>query len=248
MIFFCFEVIILLYIDIIMAVKNYKTKVTSKQEIAHSTYSVILETATKDIFEFETGQFATLLVAPQTRRSYSIASLPGKSYLELIADTVVGGPGSQFFENIKENDEVEFLFPLGNFKYKEDSKPAYFFATGTGVVPFMGMIKQALEVNNTKRKIYLYVGFRKEESIFAQSIFKELAEKYDNFDYCLTLSQPSDNWEGKAGRITKYYEKEIVDTNMDAYICGSHSMIEDVKDRLLAKGVQKETIFFEQFY
>jgi len=231
-----------------MAVKNYKAKIIAKDTIAHGTYRLKIEAQPKETFDFNAGQFATILVAPQTRRSYSIASVPGEEYIDLIADTAAGGPGSQFFDNAQAGQQVEFLFPLGNFVYKEAERPAYFFATGTGIVPFMSMIEEALEKRHTKRKLTLYAGFRYQESVFAKDLFEDLASKNDNFDFKLALSKADEKWDGLKGRITKYYEEEIQETNLDAYICGSHEMIEDVTQRLITKGIQKENINFEQFY
>lgn len=232
-----------------MAVQNLTLKVSDKQEIAHDTYLVRIANVNDEPLDFQPGQFATILVAPNTRRSYSIASVPGETYIDLIADTVAGGPGSQFFEKIQVEDEVQFLFPLGNFTYLSNSKPAYFFATGTGLVPFLSMIKFALEQEQSNREIHLFVGFRHEEGVFYESVLEELASKYDNFKYTLTVSQPSDNWQGNKGRITEYYQDMIEENaDIDCYICGSRNMIEDVQAKLLAKNIAKEQIHFEQFY
>lgn len=233
-----------------MAVKIYKTKIAFTAVIAQQVHKLNIPLQTGETIDFQAGQFVNVLVAPGVRRSYSIASPPSyNTGIDLIADSVIGGPGSQFFLNAKVGDEVEFLGALGNFVYKEEEKPAYFFATGTGVVPFISMITYALETLNTGRTIKLFLGFRHEHNIFYRDHFENLASRYPNFELVLSLSQPSENWTGNHGRITEYYLKEV-EQNKDfaGYICGSRTMIDEVVLNLSNLGVAKENIYYEQYY
>lgn len=233
-----------------MAVKIYKTKIAFTAVIAEQVHKINIPLNEGELIDFQAGQFVNVLVAPGVRRSYSIASPPSyNTGIDLIADSVIGGPGSLFFLNAKEGDDVEFIGPLGNFVYKEEEKPAYFFSTGTGVVPFISMITYALETLNTQRAIKLFLGFRHEQNIFYQDHFERLADRYPNFELVLSLSQPSENWSGNRGRITEHYMKEV-EQNKDfiGYICGSRGMIDEVVLNLTNQGVAKENINYEQYY
>lgn len=233
-----------------MAVKIYKTKIASNETIAKDVRLLKISLTPPDTLDFQAGQFINILVAPSTRRSYSIASSPrDNSGIDLIADTVLGGPGSQFFANAKAGDDIEFLGPMGTFVYTESPKPAYFFATGTGVVPFISMIAYALETLHTQRQLKLFLGFRYEESVFYKEYFENLQTKYPNFEFILTLSKPSDSWQGKRGRISEHYP-QVVEQKKDfeGYICGSRQMIDDVVARLTTAGVASENIHYEQYY
>lgn len=229
-----------------MPITTYLAVVQSKDEIAKNTFSIKLIDSKGGLFDFQPGQFVTLTIAPNVKRSYSVASLPGKEYLELIADTWKGGPGSQFFLNCKVGDTVEFMGPIGNFVYHEDPKPAYFFGTGTGLVPFMSMIEYALTVQKTQRQITLYAGFRFVEDAFGKELLELMDIQHENFIYKLSLTKPAEDWIGEAGRITKFIDL-LKDTNIDAYICGSPQMVADVSERLKAKGVPETQIFHEMF-
>ena len=233
-----------------MPVKIYKSKISLKEEIAKDTFLIRINLPDGDLIDFQPGQFVNILVAPNIRRSYSLANSPSSNtYVEILGDSVIGGPGSLFFKNSQVGDDVEFLGALGQFTYKEDPKPVYFFSTGTGVVPFISMITYALETLKTQRKIKLFLGFRHEESVFYKEYFENLASKYPNFEFILTLSQPNESWQGKKGRITTHYEQVVSsDPNIDAYICGSMKVIDDVYARLLSLGVSKERIFYEKYY
>ncbi|KXK08355.1 MAG: CDP-6-deoxy-delta-3,4-glucoseen reductase [candidate division WS6 bacterium OLB21] len=98
-----------------MAVKNYQATVSIKEEVAKSTYLVRFSLPENETMDFLPGQFVTIAVAPNARRSYSIASSPShNTYVETYADTFAGGPGSQFFENVKVGDQVSFLAHLAS--------------------------------------------------------------------------------------------------------------------------------------
>lgn len=233
-----------------MSVKIFKTKIASDETIAKDVRLLKILLTPPDVMDFQAGQFVNILVAPSVRRSYSIASSPTKNpQIDLIADTVLGGPGSQFFANAKSGDDIEFLGPMGTFVYIDSPKPAYYFATGTGVVPFISMITYALETLNTQRQIKLFLGFRYEESIFYKEYFENLQVKHPNFEFVLTLSKPVDGWQGRRGRISEHYP-QVVEQNkdFDGYICGSRQMIDDVVARLTTAGVASENIHYEQYY
>jgi len=68
-----------------------------------------------------------------------------------------------------------------------------------------------------------------------------LKEKYKNFDYKLTLSQPSESWKGTKGRVTDYMPKEI-DKNSHCFICGNMPMINDVNRFMEAQGLVKTNV------
>lgn len=203
------------------------------------------------------GQFMNIKVADRIQRSYSISSLPGEEYLETFVDISPGGPGSKFFENLSEGDSAEILYPLGNFVYTEKETPVYFVATGTGITPFVSMIKYALEVKKSKRPIRLLFGLRYYEHVFLDEMFKKLEKKYpnlgSNFSYCISRGSESKEKEREVpncfdGRVTKYLQENGIEDNSDVYICGGKKMIEEVEKIALQNGIDKTNIFYEQYY
>ncbi|KXK25826.1 MAG: Anthranilate 1,2-dioxygenase electron transfer component [candidate division WS6 bacterium OLB20] len=231
-----------------MAVKNYQATISEVEKAAHATYRVRFALPEGETIEFQPGQFMTIKVSDSARRSYSIASAPeNNTYLETFADTVAGGPGSQFFAHAEVGGKAEFLAPLGRFVYRSTDRPAYFFATGTGLTPFLSMVRFALDTEKTTRKLHLLFGLRHEGDIFAEDILKAYAEKYSNFSYEICLSRPDAGWTGFTGRVTARIP-DIAETDIDLYICGSQKMINDVESAFLAKGVPEAQIYYEQFY
>lgn len=227
-----------------MAVKSFSTKVLKRTQLTPKVLK--FELASPAELTYKAGQFASVLVAPNTRRSYSFASLPADQF-DLVVDIAPGGPGSIYFEQLAEGAEVSCLAPLGNFLYRPEADyPAYFFATGTGLAPLWTMLIEALQQLGTAREINLLLGFRYQEEIFYQTEIEGLAKQYKNFHYQIFVSRPTESWDGRVGYINQDIEK--IKGNIDAYICGGHNMIADTKAKLLAIGVPVGQIYSEQYY
>src|SRR4029078_335609 len=145
------------------------------------TYQMRIRPHLEELLDFEAGQFVTITVGTMIKRSYSIVSLPKQNFIDLIADTKIGGPGSQFFVKAQAGQEVELLGPLGTFICRESDRPLMFWATGTGIVPFISMIENQLAIVKTSKKIVLNIGFRYQEAVVCDELFARLAAEYSNF-------------------------------------------------------------------
>lgn len=219
------------------------------------TYDVIeLSFETQEPFNFQAGQFVTFKIADKTPpcfRAYSISSQPQQNgnTFENCLKVIPNGRGSNWLNSLKEGDKIDFIGPSGKFIFQTvPEKSVLFIATGTGVAPFRAIIKDQLE-KGSAQKMTLLFGVRHEKDIFYKEVFEELAQKYPNFDFILTLSQPENpSWNGKTGRVTTHLETmEIIPENTDAYICGLKDMIGSVETILKAKGLSTEAIHFEKY-
>ena len=92
--------------------------------------------------------FDVRLTAPdgyQAVRSYSIASAPDRDgIIELAIDRLNGGEVSNFFHDVAAiGDEIELRGPLGgHFVWRpQDGGPVLLIGGGSGVVPFVSMIR-----------------------------------------------------------------------------------------------------------
>jgi NAD(P)H-flavin reductase len=66
-----------------------------------------------------------------------------------------------------------------------------------------------------------------------------------DFEFILTLSRPTVEWQGKRGRVTSYLNK--LDNDAQIFICGNGNMVNDVAALLEKKGVNRKDILFEKF-
>ncbi len=214
-------------------------------------------------FVFYPGQFATILFevdGKKYRRPYSIASTPleahEKKHIRLCIKEVVGGPGTIFLWSRKVGDIVNMLGPLGVFVIKDEQRsgPLVFISTGTGVAPFTSMIADLLD-NGFAHNITLFCGYRHELLYHKQLC--NFAQKYNNFNYHPTLSQPADaGYTGKRGRVQEHITAEIntiTDEQIPSaattnyYICGLYEMIEQTARALADTKIPRENIHFERY-
>lgn len=203
-------------------------------------------------FEFKSGQFVNIEVAPNFYRAYSIASsgLTPK-VLEFVVDITPGGCGSQFFQQLETENIIHIKGPFGRLTLGDGEDggnrgDVCFVVTGTGIAPFRSMALELLE-KGFKNKISFYWGLRYKEDIFFEDELLDLSKKLPNFKYCISLSRPQ-GWSGKVGHITNCLEEENFDSNCLFYLCGNQDMITDAKNILLKKGVREENIRLEKFY
>lgn len=95
----------------------------------------------------------------------------------------------------------------------------------------------------------LYWGLRHERDVFWKEEFKRLAVEHPNFRFVLTLSKPTEAWEGAKGRVTEHVLKDIETLDQsEFYLCGNRQMIVDMRGLLTDNGVHPEQIFTETFF
>jgi NAD(P)H-flavin reductase len=201
--------------------------------------------------DFEPGQFFMLKVPgleKPVNRSYSVASPPKlKGRFALCIKLVPGGKASEYLRSAKIGDEMEFMCPFGHFKLKDVDKDIVMVSTGTGLAPFMSMLPVLFE-RGFKRPINLLFGVRTAEDLFYVDQLRKWEEEHPNFKATLTLSRPSEGWNGETGRVTSHLEAMEIDPEQSmVYICGNGQMVKDVKNMMVERGLPREGIALEQF-
>jgi NAD(P)H-flavin reductase len=200
---------------------------------------------------FLPGQFVSFEVQkPGLRfpvtRPYSIASPPSsRNTIDLLLNLVPGGPGSEYLFSLKSGDPVSFRGPAGTFVLREyPDRRLLFVATGTGIAPIRSMIHARLP---SPTPVTLIWGLRSERDLYYREELADLAERFPEFSYTITLSQPSSQWQGHTGRVQAAVEAATsrVD-DLAVYICGSRDMITSVTALIRSRGVCP--IHREQYY
>ena len=191
---------------------------------------------------FQAGQFVSFEVPkpglpfPVTR-PYSIASPPSnRDVIDLLLNLVPGGPGSTFLFSLRSGDPVSFRGPAGTFVLRDyPDRRLLFVATGTGIAPIRSMLRTRLP---SPTPVTLIWGLRHEHDIYYQDELADLAAKFPEFSYTVTLSQPSPEWTGAVGRVQSYLEPHIVTVDdLAVYVCGSKAMITSVTEQIRSRGM-----------
>lgn len=179
---------------------------------------------------FEAGQYLNIFAeieGVRTSRPYSISSSPRqRAYYDITIAGIQGGFVSQYFlDKVKPGDRFEASSPAGQFKFNPvfHSKKQLFLAGGSGVTPFMSMLREALD-SGLDREIHLVYGSRSVETAFFHEELQGYAARHDNFTYTLVISDDKANpeWKGRRGFIDAPCLKESAGdiTDRTCYICG----------------------------
>jgi ferredoxin-NADP reductase len=212
-------------------------------------------------FDFQPGQFVSL-VAPNEEgriitRAYSIASAPrANSHFDLCLNRVENGFFSNLLCDLPEGSDLKFHGPHGLFVLRNPLRDSIFVATGTGIAPMRGFLEWvfAEPARHRGRELWLVYGTRHTTSIYYQDEFTELARRFANFHYIITLSRGGEDWKGERGYVQEHVRKLLASrapdkrNEMDAYICGLNAMVSSTRKLLQEEfGWNKKQILFERY-
>jgi len=242
-----------------------RTTVERQMFTARLTRSVLLSPQAKhleftveglDEFRFTPGQFVSIKQpkpdGKEHTRAYSLASAPrANPTFDLCLNRVGSGFLSNWLCDLEEGASVHFHGPHGLFTLREPRKDAVFIATGTGIAPIRGMLQWLFEQpeRNHGSEYWLFFGTRYEHSIYYRDEFELIQRENPNFHYVPTLSRGGDLWSGRRGYVQDHVREVVAGrTDMQAYICGLHQMV-DANRKLLKEelGWDRKQIVFERY-
>lgn len=209
------------------------------------------------------GQFISLRVfLPQLSlkqaRQYSISSAPNADYYRISvkkekgAELDTDGLISNYLHDfVHENEHVDLTAPAGNFTMASDiDAPVVFISGGVGLTPLMSMLHSLIKQGHAHPITWLH-GCRN-ESVHA---FKDQLTKIVEADPRVTqhvfYNQVTEQ-DRKAGILEGYLDINMVPTlNLQPdghyFICGPSAFIQKQYQDLVAAGVNKQRIYFEEF-
>ena len=171
-------------------------------------------------------------------RLYSIASGNREDQIQLLYNIKPDGEVSPSLAELKAGDTIYVSAPFGSFY--GTAKPAWLIASGTGVAPFLSMLRSGLH----KDKVLIHGG-RTLDSFYYQDEIKELIGK-DNYIRCCSQEKGSGVYEG---RLTNYLrELDAFPHDCKYYLCGLSEMVVETRDLLIDKGIPYENIVAEIYF
>jgi glycine betaine catabolism B len=207
---------------------------------------------------FRPGQHVLVrLTAPdgyRAQRSYSIASAPGNvEALELTIERLDDGEVSPFMHDTAQvGDEIELGGPIGgHFNWSpEDGGPVLFIGGGTGVVPFMSMLRHRADVGSHVPATLVFSARLREDLLFFDELSK-LAASDDGFSLMLTLTREAAAHAFRSGRLDAAFIVGIVTAMKmpvrQVLICGSNAFVETVAEATMAAGIGAASIKTERY-
>jgi len=184
---------------------------------------------------FEAGQYINLFVeigGVRTSRPYSISSSPKqRAYYDITVARIAAGFVSDYFlDTVKPGDTFEANGPGGHFHYNPlfHGKKLVFLAGGSGVTPFMSMIRETLNAGIEDRELHLIYGCRTPELAFFKDELEDLHTRHKNFTFNLVVSEvkPDQCFNGRTGFINGDCIRDILGdvSQYMFYICGPQVM------------------------
>ena len=190
------------------------------------------------------------------RRSYSIASSSAdQQYLEFYLNLVRSGSLTPRLCALEVGDRL-WLGPRISGLFTFDQLPDGFnlvmVATGTGLAPYMSMLRTDLEHEKNRRLAVLHsarhswdLGYR------AELIMMERLRR--NLTYVATVSRPQEEpvpWGGLVGHVQELWQRRILEgiwgfrpepENTHVFLAGNPDMIEEMAAILAAEGFREHT-------
>jgi len=233
-----------------------RERVLSVKHWSESVFS--FATTRGDGLRFENGHFVMVGMIVDDKplmRAYSIASANHEEFLEFLSIKVANGPLTSRLQHIKPGDEVLVSHkPTGTLLLRDlrPGKRLYLLASGTGLAPFMSLIKDP-EIYERFEKVILVHSVRyRSELAYRDYIEWELThheflgqQVRDRLVYFPTVTRERFRYQGRITSLiesSKLFEETglpALDPATDrAMICGSPSMIADLSQLLDARGFQ----------
>jgi ferredoxin/flavodoxin---NADP+ reductase len=202
---------------------------------------------------FDPGQFVNVGLRLDDEllfRAYSLASPPGQP-LEFYLTEVISGRLTPVLCDLAPGDPVLVEeHPQGFFtlRYVPDASDLWLIATGTGLGPFMSMLRSD-EIWRRFPRIFLVHGVRASAQLGYRDELRELSREHDQRLTWLPVVSREPDAEGVLhGRITSVIADGSLEvsagTSFDAarshiMLCGNPAMIQDVSSMLEARGLRK---------
>jgi nitric oxide dioxygenase len=209
------------------------------------------------------GQFISLRIflprlSLKQARQYSISSAPNADYYRISVKKEKGtelstnGMISNYLhDNVNENDPIELTAPAGNFTLSGNiDAPITFISGGVGLTPLMSMLQSAVEQNHNYPITWLHGCRNKSVHAFKDQLL-QIAEADPRVTQHVFYDQVTEQ-DRKAGVLEGYLDIKLVPSlNVEPdghyFICGPSGFIQKQYQDLIAAGVNKQRIYFEEF-
>lgn len=206
--------------------------------------------------EYTPGQFVQMFFddGETFRRSYSIASIPGREEtVDMAISAVVDGRATRQFWAMRPGDKVEAKGPFGKLVLREEPVPRYVLvATGTGITPYRAMLPElARRLEGGTGEVRVLYGTRTREDLLYADDFVEFDRAHPGFHYAAHYSRgmPSDRrpWE-REGYVQHAFEDLGLDPDSDVvFLCGNPNMIDEAFAWLTERGFGSQRIRREKY-
>ena len=197
----------------------------------------------------------------QAERSYSIASPPEESHLELTIERLDDGEVSPYLsDELRSGDKLELRGPIGGYFVWDVATggPLLLVGGGSGIVPLMAMLRHRdaalaaaeADTRNRLRARLLYSSRRWDDVIYREELAR-LAEKDTTLQVTHTITRDAPaGWTGYRRRIDRAMLEEVAWPAIEeprVFVCGPTPLVEAVAGALVELGHKPALVKTERF-
>jgi ferredoxin-NADP reductase len=212
---------------------NHPATVVEKRMVHDSLFTI--KFSTKEKIPFVAGQYFSIVLPGKRPVPLSIASSESAEHIEF--GITIKGDNTRAISELNPGDEAILRGPFGRFTLG-DCKKACFIAAGTGVTPFMSMMRTIYDASSDVDAIMLYSTKSKQDLLWPELL--HMSQVYVTFTQDAASGQ-------SFGRINEQFlRKHVPDIDTRTFfLCGTPDFMIAMMDLLVSLGVDRERILRE---
>ncbi|GAA5235358.1 anthranilate 1,2-dioxygenase electron transfer component AntC [Verticiella sediminum] len=230
--------------------RTHAVRVTAMERVSPGAALIRLAVAGGQALDFLPGQYARLRV-PHTgeTRAYSFVNAPGADTVELLVRLLPDGAMSDYVrERCTVGDELTLSAPHGSFYLRDIVRPTIFAAGGTGISAFLAMLARMARADSLPAPVHLFYGVNESDDLCLRERLDGYARTMPGFTWTPVLARPDAGWPGASGLVTDHLDIDTLrGAPFDIYVCGPPGMVDALRERLDAAGLEHYRFFHEKF-
>lgn len=240
-------------IDVPVAAAMCKTGIGSVEAIvtrceARTPGTIELDVALAQGMDFLPGQYVNIQIpGGQQVRAYSFSSLPGETQASFMIRNVPGGMMSTWLtQRAQPGDALSLTGPMGSFYLRPLTRPTLMLAGGTGLAPFLSMLRQ-LATGTVTQPITLLWGVNVDDDLVMADTLDALATQIPGFSWLPVVADGEGRCERK-GYVTDHFSDDMLNAgDVDVYLCGPPPMVDAVLKTFRERGIEPASFHYEKF-
>jgi NAD(P)H-flavin reductase len=201
---------------------------------------------------FTGGQYLKAGIDAVRTASFSLASAPYETHLELCIELIPGGRLTPQMFALRPGGTLALGGQVkGSFVLDTTGHTHLMIATVTGIAPLRSMLRQALHDGTNDRFVVLHGASYVDELPYHDELVA-LAATDPRVEYVPTVSRPGEarnaGWSGQTGRVDPLASNVAVTLDrgdLRAYACGNPGMVSTVTSDLRALGIRVSSETFD---
>jgi ferredoxin-NADP reductase len=234
---------------------NLKARISDIRKLSPTVKLVEIDLGGQS-FVFQPGQWVQLGLNSRgsiQNAAFSITSTPnGRNAIEIAVKRIERIATSLFIhDELKVGDDVTISDAQGDTVLPdnmEKNQPMVFIAGGTGITPFVSMLRKIYSTDHHFTATLLYSVTNSDECLFYDEL-SEMTQSFENFQFLLTTTREPVHHADFFGRINSEMLKRTgLDHNAQFYLCGPPQMVDDIAALLEDLGVAPQHIHYDKWW